>query len=70
MLTLTNPVAMLGLSDHQLKLVQDALGQLPTERERSKFLWLLGEQLKTRTIDLEDAIARGTRAVGTNDGVK
>jgi hypothetical protein len=53
----------LGLSDHQLHLVWSALEQLPTERARSEFLQLLDTQLRTRTLDLEDAIDRGRRAV-------
>jgi hypothetical protein len=57
---------MLSLSDNQLRLVWDALERLPTERERVVFLKLLDEQLRTRTLDLEDAISRGVRAVTEN----
>jgi hypothetical protein len=53
----------LGLSDFQLSLVQEAVGRLSSEYDRAKLLRLIDAQLKTRTIDLEDAIERAERAL-------
>jgi hypothetical protein len=46
---------MLALTNAQLELITSALRQLPTEEQRSLFLKLIDEQLRTRTMDMRDA---------------
>jgi hypothetical protein len=52
-----------GLSDHQLHLVLVALAQLDTEEQRALLLETIGDQVATRTVDLEDAISRALNLV-------